>query len=407
VIQVSPYGDDANDGHDMPVKTLRRGIEIATANSQIRTIVIAAGRYDKASGERFPYNVPADVTLSGPAGGGAILAGAGTEIGLLIDDGELRDLKLEAFSTAVVSRGVTRLANLQVRASRVAVRGAVASRLAVTTLDIVGVAGTPDVCSKGIELTEDASFTASEITVRAVDVAFQIEDRTTASISKARIAGVIDNNPCSKSLFYVRTTGTFTLDESVVENASSGIIFEKAAPPTTATLSGTFIRNMKNSGIVGRTVTLTMTNSELSSNGQHGLEATGGTWTLDRVTLRLNKGSGAHLQGSVASPVRLVMRGCTILGNRDGVNLYDATNADLGTVASPGNNTFLGNADPGLLIRNCQATPLIHAVGNTWRSYVQGSNNVGRYSVVASVLGPVTQSAGNNFAIPTSCTLQR
>ena len=412
VVQVSPHGDDANDGFSKPVRTLRRGIEIATANTQIRGIDVDAGRYDKTSGEGFPYYVPADVTISGPVNGGAVLAGVGTEPGLLVNDGELRDLTLEGFSAAVISGGVTRLLNLHVRASGAAIYGAAASRLTAIKLDVVGVANTAgmaDVCSRGVVLTDDASFTGSEISVRAVDAAFQMEDMTTASISRAHITGVTDGNACSKALFHVRTPGTFTLDESVVENALSGIIFELADPSTPATIKGTLIRNMRNSGLIGRTVTLTMSNSEIASNGQHGLEANGGTWNLDGVTLKRNIRSGAHLQGNTVSPAKLMMRGCTILNNyRDGVNLYDVIDADLGTVASPGNNTFLGNTEQGLLIRGCQSISPAHAVGNAWRPNVQGANSVGENSAVVNVTGSVTQRAGNNYAIlPIGCVLQR
>ena len=82
IVEVSTTGNDANDGISQPVKTLKRGLGIALANGQIATVSVAAGRYDAANGETFPYTVPGGITIDGPAGGGAILAGSGSEPGL-------------------------------------------------------------------------------------------------------------------------------------------------------------------------------------------------------------------------------------------------------------------------------------------------------------------------------------
>ena len=401
-VQVSPDGDDANDGHDLPVRTLRRGIDIATADTTVPAIAIAAGRYNAASGETFPYTVPANVTLSGPTSGGTILAGSGAEPGLIIGDGELRDLELEDFTVAVTSRGTARLENLRVRSSRTAVRGEAASRLTVTKLTLTGVA---DMCATGIGLHDDAALTASEISVRALGMAFQIDGRATASISKADITGV---SVCRLGLFAVGTTGTFALDESIVDDGWSGINFSGAAPPTTATLTGTTLRNLMNSGLSGDTVKLTMTDSELSRTGSGGVDATGGTWILDRVTIKQNQGSGARFQNMAMSPMKLVMRDCTILDNRqDGVFLNEVVVADLGTAASPGNNTLQGNLGVGLNLSKCPPAEMISAVGNTWRPNVQNANGAGRYLMTASVSGPVMPSPPSNYTIATGCTLQR
>jgi hypothetical protein len=401
-VRVSPDGDDANDGLRMPVRTLKRGIGLAASDAAITTILVAAGRYDSASGEAFPYTVPANVTISGPVGGGAILAGTSAEPGLVIGAGELRDLELESFTVAVTSNEIAQLTNLRVRSSGTAIRGEAASRLTVTKLDIAGSAGA---CATGFELNADADLTASEVSARALGVAFQIKDQTTVSISKANITG---DATCNTPSFAVGTTRTFALDESIVDGGRNGIDFFGAATPTTATLTGTTLRNMASSGLVGDTVTFTMTGGELSSNGYGGLSAIGGTWTLNNVTLKQNGVTGIYIQGGGAtSPGTLAMRGCTITNNARGVLLYSYAVADLGTVANPGNNTFLANTNLGLDVDYCNAGPLITAVGNTWRPNVQGSDAAGKYPVVASVPGPVEPGFGGNFAIETGCTLRR
>ncbi len=399
-ILVSPNGDDANDGLRMPVRTLKRGIGLAASNAAITTILVEAGRYDPASGETFPYTVPANVTITGPAGGGAILAGTSAEPGLAIGAGELRDLELESFTVAVTSNGITRLTNLRVRSSGTAIRGEAASRLTVTKLDIAGSAGA---CATGFELNADADLAASEVSTRTLGVAFQIKDQTTVSISKTYVTG---DMPCNTPSFKVSTTRTFALDEGIVDGGLWGIAFFGAATPTTATLIGTTLRNM-DAGIVGRSVTLTMTGGELSSNRHEGLAASGGTWTFNNVTLKQN-GTGIYSQGGGAtSPGTLTMRGCTISNNATGIYLLFHAVADLGTVANPGNNMFLANTNLGLDVDSCNAGPLITAVGNTWRPNVQGSDAAGKYPVVADVPGPVEPGFGGNFAIAMGCTLRR
>ncbi len=401
-ILVSPNGDDANDGLRMPVRTLKRGIGLAASNAAITTILVDAGRYDPASGETFPYTVPANVTIAGPAGGDAILAGTSAEPGLAIGAGELRDLELESFNVAVTSNGIARLTNVRVRSSGTAIRGEAASRLTVTKLDITGRAGA---CATGFELNADADLTAGEVSTRTLGVAFRIKDQTTVSISKANVTGDV---ACNTPSFDVSTTRTLALDKSIVDGGWGGINFIGAATPTTATLTGTTLRNMANSGLAGRTVTFTMAGGELSSNGYGGLTASGGTWTFNNVTLKQNGSVGIYSQGGEATaPGTLTMRGCTITNNATGVYLYSYAVADLGTVANPGNNTFLANTNLGLEVDGCNAGPLITAVGNTWRPNVQGSDAAGKYPVVAGVPGPIEPGFGGNFAIAMGCTLQR
>jgi len=71
VLQVSPSGDDANDGLLQPVKTLKHALGLAAADARITKIVLASGTYSGSSGETFPYAVASNVVITGPAGGGA------------------------------------------------------------------------------------------------------------------------------------------------------------------------------------------------------------------------------------------------------------------------------------------------------------------------------------------------
>src|ERR1041385_4207447 len=100
-LQVATTGDDANNGITKPLRTLRRAIELADTDPTITAIQIAAGRYDAAHAETFPYLVPPNLTIFGPAGGGAILAGTGIEPGLVVANGTLRDLEMESLMVAI------------------------------------------------------------------------------------------------------------------------------------------------------------------------------------------------------------------------------------------------------------------------------------------------------------------
>lgn len=116
-VHVSPSGDDANDGLTQPVKTLKRAIAIAGTNTTITMIALDAGSYRAAMGETFPYTVPANVTIAGPATGGAVLVGSTVEDGLKIDTGGLQDLEMDNFTVAVTVTGRVELAGIHVKNS--------------------------------------------------------------------------------------------------------------------------------------------------------------------------------------------------------------------------------------------------------------------------------------------------
>lgn len=394
-VQVSPDGDDTNDGFNLPVRTLKRGLGVAAEHATITTILLDPGRYDAASGEAFPYTVPAHITIAGPAGGGVILAGTSIEPGLVIGAGELRDLELEDFAVAVTSHGDTRLTNLRVRSSETAIRGDAAARLTVTNLEIIGTASP---CLTGVELTADAALTASGVSTRDLGTAFDIKDQTTASISKAVIAG---NGRCTEGAsFEVATTKTFALDDSIVDGSQYGISFYGAATSTTATLTRTTISNMRYWGILGTRATLTITGGEFLNNTRP-LSANGGVLTLKNVTFKQNAVDQVNIEG--ISPTTLTMHGCTFTDYwGDGVYLGDYAVADLGTNDNPGNNTFLANTDfgygYGLNIAGLRGARFITAVGNTWLPNVQGSDAAGKY-VQSYLPGPVDPGEIGNFAI--------
>jgi len=164
-VNVAPTGDDAADGIAAPVKTLKRAIGIAGANPMITTISLAAGRYEAATGETFPYTVPANLTIHGPDGGGAILAGTATIPGLVVDAGTLRSIELETFMVAITARAATTIQSVRVRDSGTAVRGEATGQVTVDGIDITGTAGA---CATGFELNGGAALTATNVATRTL-----------------------------------------------------------------------------------------------------------------------------------------------------------------------------------------------------------------------------------------------
>ncbi len=398
-IRVAGTGDDANDGIAAPVKTLKRAIGLAAANDEVTHIILAAGRYASASGETFPYSVPTNVTLVGPAGGGAILAGSNTEPGIVVGAGTLQDLELEGFSVAVTATGVAHLSKLRIRTGTLAVRAETAARLTIDNLDITGTAAA---CAKGISLGGAAQAVVAALATRSLGMTLDASGQSSADVANANVSG---DRSCTGPVLRTTSSGTFALKDSLVDNGDVGAQFFKvdgqAAPRVT--FANAVLRNLKTNAITGGDdVTFTMTGGELSNNARGGFEGGGGFYTFTNVLIQGNATFGIyHIGNSAISPTLpgLKLRGCSVTGTPAAVYLDDGTVADLGTVASPGNNTFLSIQSVGLYIGGSPA-PRIDAVGNTWRPRVQGADAAGKYPPsTPPITVPVPSTTSANYAI--------
>lgn len=396
-VHVSPTGDDANDGLTQAVKTLKHAIGIAAANNQVTNIVLANGRYASESGETFPYTVPANVTIVGPAGGGAILAGTKTEPGMMVDDGAIQDLEFEDFTVAIIATGLAHITNAHVRTSMVAVRGETTAKLTVDNLDITG---TVAACSTGMVLNGAAELAATVLATRNLGATLDAKDQSTINIEKANITG---DPGCAQAVMVVTTNKTFTLSDSLVDGGQDGISL-LPAPSSQATITNTILRNLKIDALRGSAgVTFEMTGGELSSNGRGGAEIYGGAWTFANVAIKQNATFGIYLESAT-----LVMRGCLITGNGNGIYLLTPASADLGTVASGGNNLLQNNSGEGLYYDSSSIQ--VEAVGNTWNPDVQGADSLGKYVTPAVLQGPISPVSYSNYSMscdPGQCTLHR
>lgn len=387
-VHVSPTGDDINDGLTQPVRTIKRAIGIAAASGERATIALAAGQYGATTGELFPSTVPLDVTIAGPAGGGAILVGSKVETGLVLDTGKLQNLEFEDFAVAITARGTGELANVRVRTSGIALREETTAKLTVSNLDIMGAAGA---CAKGIELNGNAELTATDLVTRALGTTVLARDQGAANLSRATVSG---DSSCMSAVFDIKSNRSLTLSESLVDGGYFGITLLATGMPTHAMLTNVVIRNTKASAMTGRNAVVQMIGGELSYGKNSGLDISSGNWTLTAVAIKQNS-LGIYTQNST-----LIMRGCMVTGNRGGVDLGFSSSADFGTIADPGNNIFQNFSGIELYIEATgAATGSVDAVGNTWKPAVQGANDQGKYSVGTVIPGPVGGGPNDNFVI--------
>lgn len=395
-VHVSSAGDDANDGVILPVKTLKHAIGIVAENAAITTIALESGRYSSANGETFPYTVPRNVTILGPAGGGAILVGTKTEPGFMIDAGAVRNVEFEDFETAIVATGTSNIANTRVRSSGHALRGETTAQIVIDTIDISGTAG---LCSAGIVLNGSAGLVAKVLTTRALGTSLDAKDQSMASVTKADITG---DAGCAQASFNITTNSTIAIRDSVFEAGLTGVLMSRAG--LKVTIDNSIFRNQKEDGITGNgSATLIMTGGAILSNQRGGAELYNGDWSLDGVSIGQNLTFGVYLEDG-----RLTMRGCMVTGNGEGVYLLNPAVVDLGTTTNPGNNTIQNNATENLYYDSSRIQ--VEAVGNTWNPGVQGANDLGQYPTSAIVNGPIPHVVGQNYGMSCDfgqCTLHR
>src|SRR5690348_15434162 len=172
VVSVSPDGNDGHDGFSLPVETLKRAVEIATANPDVSDIVLAAGRYTMRQGETFPYKLPPNVLgISGAPGGGSVLVGTGAEDGLSFESAQLQELELESFATAIDARGTVRIKSLRITGSVNGIR-AHSGTVRIDDLAIAGAANSAP-CATGLTLDRVSDLTLTGFTAQDVLPAIQ------------------------------------------------------------------------------------------------------------------------------------------------------------------------------------------------------------------------------------------
>jgi hypothetical protein len=419
VLRVARDGDDAGDGTAQPVATLRRALGLALQHPEITDIELAAGRYEL--GDASDHSVPTTVKrLAGPPGGGAILVGTGAEsrtIALVVRAGRIEDLALESFATAIRVEGSATIANVRVAGSGAAIRGQYFRgrdedgdlKVQIDNLDVSRGDVPPGGCVIGVALDRPAELTLTGFAARGVDLAFQAPFDVTAApsrvdISAANITSPGDLTACNAAVLELGASA-FTMRDSVVEG---GVFAVNSYDDAVVAIKNSTFRNQGIAFIGGGTFELTDT--MITGTGT-ALSPSAGTWSLAGVTITGNR-TGIDFNGFRPKPLTVALRRCDVSRNTgDGIELSGNVDADLGTVAAPGNNVITANGDVGLNVVAATGTntapPRITAVGNTWNASRQDADGDGRYIVVGTLDGPIAAAAGNNFALVSGTSVQR
>lgn len=392
-IHVTTTGDDGNDGLVQPVKTLKRAIELTSANAKVTGIVLATGTYSSASGETFSYIVPSNLTIAGPTGGGAILHGDGAEPALTVHVATLQDLELENFGTAITSMGPTKLSNIRVRTSAIALHGQAGAAISVDDLDITGTAGG---CTAGIVLEADADLRGTMLAAHGLGTVLDSSDDSTSDLTGVNING---DAACKVPMFEITSNATFSLHDSVLDTGDGGIDVNSstAAAQTQVTLTNVTVHNIKTSPASFRNASVKQTGGEFSRNtASTTIGVIFATLSATQVMIDQNSGGAMYAQD-----MSLKMRDCIVAGNASGieVSVIDNEVVDIGTAADAGGNLFL-NTGTGLKVQGSDfALREVNAIGNTWNPNTQGADADGHYSPILVVQGTSTGIVGANYTL--------
>ncbi len=410
-VQVSKSGSDLHDGINMPVETLKRALEITAANPRVTAIVIGPGSYTMRSGESFPYQVPANLVIGGS--GSTVLIGTGVETALMFNDAQLQDVTLENFKVGIEAAGNLRLKNIKIVNSATGIRGARTAKLRIDNLDIRGPSAA---CTTGIAL--EGELFATTFSTQNLAPALDANNPGPIDIAKGSIQG--DIHCVRPAIDVVNASRPIALSDTQIEVGPLGVRLAAMAglSPSAVPVSliNVVVRGMI-SNVKATGVSLQMTGGTISNSHVIGFEGHDGVFSFDGVLFAgngVNEGDdiegrgGVVIHGGADAPSTVVLRHCTVRQvQMTGVLVGAHVSADLGTSASPGNNTLSLLFGPGvaLNLRGAVEQGLVNAVGNTWRADTQGSDSEGHYTAQL-VEGPVAEVFTNNFALEAGWKLQ-
>lgn len=194
-------------------------------------------------------------------------------------------------------------------------------------------------------------------------------------------------------------------DDVVIEGNAYGVFASFSnVTPTQLTLSGNAaVQGNIQDGIRGDLISthdlvLTITgNAVVDSNGGVGVLVTTGE-------VRMTGGSVSHNQQyglSLSTGVRVFNLRNAFIHNNTFAGIYWTSlgsNADLGTLASPGGNTITVNGTATSNVNLFMDAPFVTAVGNTWNASVQGADAQGMFSGDVLLTGQIV-NAGGNFRV--------
>jgi len=343
-ITAAPTGaDSVGDTHTTtaategnPVRSLAKAISLAAAGD---TILLKNGVYDRSGGDDFAKpdsgpNVPVGLTIRGESIGGVRLVGGKSQCG----EAESRD--------GLVLAGATQLESLDISGFCVGIQAKVG---AAHILDVA----VHDNLTDGIQVAGTSEMTFENVDVSKNMSGVSIADTAKATITNGHVSGnanwgIISSSGNYNSLAVTGTEfsangtlggdNTFAAIKANTNKATTGII---------AIVGANFHDNDVNAVVLQNVgVKATITSSTFKNNHY----------------LALNVGG----QGG---PATVTVRGSTFVGSLNGIYLNGAP-VDLGTVASPGGNTFetcSNSKDCAAVADDRDVSPApVPVHGNTW-----------------------------------------
>jgi hypothetical protein len=371
------FATGINSPADCRFKTLGKGLsKVASGGSVVATDLSGTATF---SGESFPLNVGANVTLTTADGthnpASYVIAYGGASSAVSLGAGA----KLEGFT---ISNGAG-------SGTAVSVAGAGAT---ITHVSLAGTGGTT--LATGIDVSGSTNAAIDNTTVTGFSTGLQVS--TTSASATTLTSSTIKSSFDGISLL----NGTLTTTGSTVtSNTDTGIIIA-TAPGTIATLNATTltVTSNANGGILqsstGGTGTLNFTSGDVSANTNGGILQAAGTATLGAVDIHGNTGGGT------GSGVRMSGGTMTLAGTTVRDNAVRGLSVSGGTL-TVGTSTIKTNGTDGLLLSGGTATI------NTGTSFSSngtsgagtGINSAGALTLGGSAASPISVATNANDGI--------
>lgn len=448
-LYISPTGLDTNGGsHDAPFLTIAHAITVAKSGD---TLVLLDGMY---ASQPF-VNVPDGVSVMAENTGAATIGCSFGKIFTFLGTSRLQGITFDNCSAPIVaatSGNLDMVDLLLINASETSgagaihIGGTVVATFSATSPDHVYTQGGTNLLgvSDSASLTvtsgifknlNNGSFSGNG-TIRGSGTSkIVLKDVTMVDVNQPGVSGgdtsdiTLDHvtmDMLGQNTVLLRDNSTFTT-KNQTHLALKVLAPSRFACVSTAAgainITDTEITGCS-SGVVGNLPTnLTITGSKIHDNDGLGIDVSTsgtGTLTLSNTELYNNGTLAAQIPGAIrvgGSILNVKFRGVNVHNNGGatanyyGINIAGQAGSsyDLGTLASPGLNTFLGGTGGAALTIQSPPGLTVSAVGNTWIAGVQNANGSGQYAVTSGklleVIGPVTQPVMANYHLATTDAL--
>jgi hypothetical protein len=340
--------------------------------------------------ERAYINVSAGtVTLDGVRAAGVLDPGAAGQSAINVS-GTGHVVITPGGLTNYIVPGLSSFADLR-DASQLEVHGGAfvdAGRNSFEAAALFGVAGTSKLVLDGV--TIDNAKTG----------AVQFSDSASVTLQGGTLvrATAQESGVTRQSLNSNHGSPTLVVDNSTITgSAYSGITVNVgSATPTITLRNGAVVEKCASFGIL-TAGTLTLDNARISDNGNTGVDLESGTLITAGGTVVRNNRKGIELR--FPAVYTLAMRNTQVIDNTSAglsVVYKDGGSFDLGTAASPGGNTFKGNATNVTFNGSLTTGDLIvTAIGNNWDPTGNGADSTGHFPAKTTFVAPPSVSGPN------------